>query len=170
MNVSRRSAHPQETITAINWPPLCRTERHSGFDPAQGALDRNFDSLTRKGLSISLHVGGYAFVLFKLAGFAPFRIVLQPFVSKKKLLSSSEDEFLTAINASQYLVLILVHCGPPTPCPPCRVGIHGNQKLERSLLLLKSGGECRGNQLEILPEGLYDLLISARCITSAYPF
>ena len=49
MSVRRRSAHPQKTITAINRASLCRSERHSGFNPTQRALEGDFDSLAREG-------------------------------------------------------------------------------------------------------------------------
>jgi hypothetical protein len=116
MNMRGRSTHPQEAIATIDGSSLCRPERHSSFNPAQCAFDRDLDSLAREGLTVRLHVGGDPVILFYFTRLAPFRIVLQSLVSEKELFPRSEDEFFIAIYTSQYLILVFVHCGPPTPC------------------------------------------------------
>jgi hypothetical protein len=40
-----------------------------------------------------------------LAGFTALRFVLEPFVVEKQLLTGGKDEFDTAVDAGQYLVL-----------------------------------------------------------------
>lgn len=116
MNVCCRSTHSQETIATINRASLGRPERHGRFNPAQGAFDRNLYSLARERLTICLHIRGDSVVLFYLTGLAPLRVILQSLVGEEELLSRSKDKFFIAINTSQYLVLVFVHCGPPTPC------------------------------------------------------
>jgi hypothetical protein len=116
MNVCGGSTHSQKTIATVNGTALGRAEGHSRFNPTQSAFDRDLDSLARKRLTVRLHVGGDPVILFYFTGLAPLRIVLQPFVGKEELFSSSEDKLFVAINTSQYLILIFVHCRPPTPC------------------------------------------------------
>lgn len=116
MNVCGRSTHSQETITAIDRSSLRRSERDGCFDPTQSALYCDLNPLARKGLTVCLHVGGYPVILFYLTWLAPLRIVFQPFVGEEELFPRGEYKFFTAINTSQYLVLVFVHSGPPTPC------------------------------------------------------
>jgi hypothetical protein len=94
MNVRGRSAHPQEAITTVNRATLGRLERNGRFNPAQGAFNCHLNSL------------------------APLRVVFQSLVGEEELFSCSEDKLFIAIYTSQYLILVFVHCGPPTPCSP----------------------------------------------------
>jgi hypothetical protein len=116
MNVRRRSTHSQETITTIDGASLRGSERDCRFDPTQSAFNRDLYPLARKRLAVRLHVGGDAVILFYLTGLAPLRVVFQPFVGEEELFPGSEDKFFIAINTSQYLILVFVHSGPPTPC------------------------------------------------------
>src|SRR6185436_17860395 len=109
MNLSRRSAHPQKTIAAINWPTLGWLERHSSFYPTQRTANRYLDSLAREGLTERVHIGGDAVVLSAFARLATFRLVFETLVGKKELLPCGEDKLLLAVYASQHLVVVLVH-------------------------------------------------------------
>ena len=116
MDVCRRSTHPQEAITTINRASLGRPERNSGFNPAQGAFNCYLDSLAWKRLTVCLHVGSDSVVLFYLTWLAPLRVIFQSLVGEEELFPRSEDKLFIAIYTSQYLILVFVHCGPPTPC------------------------------------------------------
>jgi hypothetical protein len=150
MNVRGRSTHSQETIATVNRAALGRTEGHSRFNPTQSAFDRDLDSLSRKRLTVCLHIRGDSVILFYLTGLAPLRIVFQSFVGKEELFPGSEDKFFIAINTSQYLILVFVHCGPPTPCSPAGSALTVFR--DRSTSFLTYGGELFEECVETLPE------------------
>src|SRR5438105_12214224 len=118
VSVRRRSAHSQETITAIDGASLCRSKRHGRLDRAQSATHHHLNALARKRLAEAGHIGGDALILFVLACLAALRVVLQPFVSEEELFPCRKDELFTAIHTDDDLVLIFVHDGPPTPGSP----------------------------------------------------
>ncbi len=113
VNVRSRSAHPQETVSAIDRATLRRLERHRRLYCAKGTLYRHLNTFTRECLTIGLHIGGNPFVLLDLAWLASLGIVFQTFISKKQLLSCCKDKLLLAIHAPEHLIRILVHSGPP---------------------------------------------------------
>ena len=116
MGVGRRGAHSQKAIATIDGTSLSRPERYCGLYAAQRAFYGNLHALAREGLAIGLHVGCDPLVLFDFARAAALGVVFQTFVRKEKLLPGGKDKLLSAINTSQDLILILVHCGPPIPC------------------------------------------------------
>jgi len=101
MSMRRRSAHSQETISAIHWSPLRRSKWNSRLNPAECALNGHLNAFARKGVPKSLHVGCDSFILPQFARFASLRLILQSFVCKEQLLPGSKDELLIAIYASK---------------------------------------------------------------------
>ncbi len=95
---SRSGSHPMllETLPAKNRPALRRSKGHCGFFSALRTDRCGLCSLSARCRLIPL----------RLAGFAPFRIILEMLIGEENLFSCREDEIPTAVHTLQSSILI----------------------------------------------------------------
>ena len=94
----------REAFAAEDGPVLCRAKGDSCLLAALRANGASLD--TRIVAPIARRRSGSEYChAFGLAGFTALGFVLEPFVVEKQLFPSGEDEFDTAVDAGQYLVL-----------------------------------------------------------------
>ena len=91
-----------KALAAQYRPPLCGTERNSGFFPALRAIRPRLD------LSVALSLGGAENRdPLSLAGLTTLGLILELLIVEKQLFAGGKDEIRTAIDALECLVLEL---------------------------------------------------------------
>jgi hypothetical protein len=93
-----------EAFTAEDGSVLCRAKGDGGLLAALRTSGASLD--TRIVAPIARRRSGSEYChAFRLAGFTALGFVLEPFVVEKQLFPGGKDEFDTAVDAGQYLVL-----------------------------------------------------------------